>query len=98
MAGPLAQVGSGGGDGSCHLGFSSVEEPTDLATCEWCAIIFLFVSPPGCPVGLSFHPLQRQLVGVALAVGGPSLEEPKDLEWWLRRRSLGGPANCLSGS
>lgn len=51
------------------------------------------MSPPGCPVGLSFHPLQRQLLGVALAVGGCSLEELNDLEWWLRRL-LGGPANC----
>lgn len=79
MAGPLAQVGSGGGVGGCHLGVS-VEAPTDMATWEWCAIILLFMSPPGCPVGLSFRPLQRQLVGVALAVGGRSLEEPKDLE------------------
>lgn len=36
---------------------------------------FLLMSPPGCPVGLSFHPLKRQLFGVALAVGGRSLEE-----------------------
>lgn len=58
MAGPQAQVGLGRGDG---LGFSSVEEPTDLALCKRGAILFLFVSPPGCPVGLSSHPLPRQL-------------------------------------
>lgn len=94
MAGPPAPVGSGGGGESSALGFSSGKEPTDLATWEWCAIIFIYVTTR-CPVGtLSFHPFQRQLVRVASAVGGCSLEKPKYLEWW-PRLSLGGPANRL---
>ena len=66
-----------------------MQEPTDLVIWAWCAIIFLFMSPPGCPVGLSFHPLQRLLLGVASAAGGPSLEAPKDLEWWPCELSVG---------
>lgn len=85
-------------DGRSEPGCSSVEELTDLATWEWCAIIFLFMSPPGCPVGLSPCILSKgKVLGVALAVGGRSLEVPKDLERWLRR-SLGGLATCPCGS
>lgn len=36
--------------------WTSVEEPADLATWENCAIVSLFVSPPGCPVGLASSP------------------------------------------
>lgn len=57
----------------------------------WCAIIFLFVSPPGCPVELAFHPLQKQLPGVAAAAGGPSLEVSL-------RLGSGGPASWRRGS
>lgn len=80
--------------GRRDLDFSAVEEPTDLATWERCAIIFLFMSPPGCPVELPFSPLQR-LLSMTLAVGGHSLKEPKALEWWLSHM-LGG--RDLSGS
>lgn len=41
-------------------------EPARLATWEWCAILFLFMSPAGCPIGLCFHPHRRQPAGVCL--------------------------------
>lgn len=71
-------------------------EPARLATWEWCEILFLFMSPAGCPVGLCFHPLQRLPAGVPLAVGGHSLEVPGDWEKWPCHSRGGGGGGVLA--
>lgn len=45
-----------------------------------CNHIFIYVTSRVSCWTLCFHPLQRQLVDVALTVGGHSLEVPGDLE------------------
>lgn len=68
-------MGSGRG-GKSDLDFSSVEEPTDLATWECCAIIFFtyVTTRVSCWTLLSSSE-KAAVFGVALAVGGRSLEE-----------------------